>query len=160
VIRRATDADLDGLAALLADAVDGGASLNFVRPFGVAEARAWWRAQNGGEVWVADGGGTVTGTVTLLREAKPNGRHRGEILKLIVHRSARGRGLGRRLLATAERSAAASGVTLLLLDTESGSAAEHLYASAGWTRYGVVPGYAADPHGVPRDCSFFYKVLR
>jgi ribosomal protein S18 acetylase RimI-like enzyme len=76
-----------------------------------------------------------------------------------VHRRARGRGLGRELLATAERAAAAHGLTLLLLDTETGSAADHLYRAAGWTCYGVVPGYAADPHGTPRDCSFFYKEL-
>jgi hypothetical protein len=45
------------------------------------------------------------------------------------------------------------------LDTETGSVAEDLYLTAGWTRYGIVPDYAADPAGVPRDCSFFYKRL-
>ena len=158
VIAPRRDSDLDGLAALLADAVDGGASLNFVHPFTAAQARAWWRGQHD-ETWVARDGGGITGTVTLIREHKPNGRHRGEIVKLIVHRRARGQGLGRRLLDTAERAAAAHGLTLLLLDTETGSAADHLYRAAGWTRYGIVPGYAADPHGTPRDCSFFYKEL-
>ena len=65
----------------------------------------------------------------------------------------------RRLLATAEHAAAAHGLTLLLLDTETGSAADHLYRAAGWTRYGIVPHYAADPDGTPRDCSFYYKEL-
>lgn len=152
------DGDLDGLAALLADAVDGGASLNFVHPFTAADARAWWTGQQD-RTWVARDGDGIAGTVTLIREHKPNGRHRGEVVKLIVHRRARGRGLGRELLATAERAAADDGLSLLLLDTETGSAADHLYRAAGWTCYGVVPGYAADPHGTPRDCSFFYKEL-
>jgi hypothetical protein len=46
-----------------------------------------------------------------------------------------------------------------MLDTETGSVADTLYERAGWTRYGVVPAYAADPSGVPRPCSFFYKPL-
>ena len=46
-----------------------------------------------------------------------------------------------------------------VLDTETGSAADHLYRSAGWTRYGIVPGYASDPAGALRDCSFYYKRL-
>jgi GNAT superfamily N-acetyltransferase len=77
----------------------------------------------------------------------------------MVHQAARGRGLGRALLATAERAAAASGVTLLLLDTATGGAAERLYQAAGWTRFGVVPGYATDPDGKLEDSSFFYKRL-
>jgi len=69
------------------------------------------------------------------------------------------RGLGRALLRTAEQGAAAAGLTLLVLDTVAGSPADHLYGSAGWTRYGVVPGYAADPSGVLEDVSFYYKRL-
>ena len=74
-------------------------------------------------------------------------------------RTQRGQGLGRRLLRVAEDEAAATGITLLMLDTETGSAAETLYATSGWQRYGVVPDYAADPAGVPRDCSFYFKRL-
>jgi ribosomal protein S18 acetylase RimI-like enzyme len=158
VIAHRRDDDLDGLADLLTDAVDGGASLNFVQPFGPADARAWWQERHD-ETWVARDGDGIAGTVTLIREDKPNGRHRGEIVKLIVHRRARGRGLGRRLLATAEHAAAAHGLTLLLLDTETGSAADHLYRAAGWACYGIVPRYAADPDGTRRDCSFYYKEL-
>ncbi|GII96123.1 GNAT family N-acetyltransferase [Sinosporangium siamense] len=158
-------ASVGGLADLFADAVEGGASLGFVAPFGRKEAAAWWRGQEAAVaagtllVWASHDGHRVTGVVGLTLSPKPNGRHRGEIVKLMVHRAARGRGLGRALLSTAERAAAEGGVSLLLLDTETGSVADRLYGAAGWTRYGVVPAYAADPGGVLRDCSFYYKQL-
>jgi ribosomal protein S18 acetylase RimI-like enzyme len=152
-----------GLADLLVDAVTDGASLGFLAPLDAGEAARWWwtheRAIAEGDrlVWVRRGAGRIDATVTLVFDRLPNGRHRAHIVKLIVHRDARGRGLGRELLGVAEHAAAAAGSTLLMLDTETGSAAEHLYRSAGWTCYGVVPGYATDPSGVPQDCSFFYK---
>jgi GNAT superfamily N-acetyltransferase len=97
--------------------------------------------------------------VSLALEGKPNGRHRGEVVKLMVRRDSRGRGLARALLTTAEDAAVRAGLTLLLLDTATGSAADHLYRDTGWTRYGVVPGYAADPAGSLEACSFYYKQL-
>ncbi|MBG0815460.1 GNAT family N-acetyltransferase [Planomonospora sp. ID82291] len=151
------------LAGLLADAVDGGSSLGFLAPLDRDAAAVWWRdrepavADGSLAVWVSRGAGGVDGTVGLAFEGRANGRNRAEVVKLMVHRRARGRGLGRGLLAAAERAAAEAGATLLLLDTETGSAADHLYGAAGWTRYGVVPDYAADPAGSLRDCSFYYK---
>ena len=110
-------------------------------------------------VWAHRGPGGITGTVSLAYADKPNARHRAEVVKLAVHRTERGRGLGRKLLATAEDAATAAGISLLLLDTETGSAAEHLYRSAGWQRYGVVPRYAAGPEGELKACSFYFKAL-
>jgi len=156
------DAAVPELAAMLAEAVAGGASLGFREPFRHDDATAWWRgALAGGRqtVWVARDGDGIIGTVTLVYPEKPNAAHRGEVVKLMVRPSARGRGLGRMLLATAEAAAVEAGLTLLMLDTETGSPAERLYESAGWTRYGIVPGYAADPAGTPQPCSFFYKRL-
>ncbi|MEU9981000.1 GNAT family N-acetyltransferase [Streptomyces sp. NPDC050856] len=156
----------DGLAALLVDAVDSGASVGFLAGLGRADAAAWWRdvagevERGGRSVWAAYGAdGRVHGVVTLVRAAAPNQPHRAEISKLLVHRDARGRGLGGRLLAAAERAAAEEGRTLLVLDTESGSGAERLYRAAGWTRAGSVPGYALDPSGVPRPTTYYYKAL-
>lgn len=154
---------IEGLAALLVDVVAGGASLGFLTPFGQGAAAAWWRTRQAAMadgsliVWVAAGPGGVTGTVSLAPESKPNGRHRAEIVKLMVRHEARGRGLARALLATAEDAAVRTGATLLLLDTATGSAADHLYRATGWTQYGIVPGYAADPAGTLEDCSFYYK---
>jgi GNAT superfamily N-acetyltransferase len=156
---------VDRLAEVLVDVVDGGASVGFRAPFDRAEAAAWWRSRQAAVdhgsllVWAAEEPAGIVGTVSLIREPKANGSHRAEIVKLMVHRAARGHGLGRALLTTAESAAAAAGATLLLLDTVTDSPAERLYQSAGWTRYGIVPDYATDPAGTYEDCSFFYKSL-
>jgi ribosomal protein S18 acetylase RimI-like enzyme len=100
---------------------------------------------------------SVVGTVSLAYAEKANARHRADLVKLVVLRAQRGQGLGRRLLRIAEDEAEATGVSLLMLDTETDSAAEALYRTGGWERYGIVPDYAADPAGVPRDCSFYYR---
>lgn len=158
-------AALPALADLLVDSVAGGASVGFLAGLDRAAATAWWRsraaavADGSVVVWIAGDAAGARGTISLAYPDKPNARHRAEVVKLAVHREARGRGLGRRLLAAAERAAAEAGATLLLLDTETASAAERLYEAAGWVRYGVVPDYAAGPEGVLKDCSFFYKRL-
>jgi GNAT superfamily N-acetyltransferase len=154
------------LAELLADTVAGGASVGFLAPCGRAEAAGWWRERADAMVYgrlavwaaVADTG-RVLGTVSLDRPDKPNSRHRAELVKLMVHRTARGQGLGRRLLTTAEDAAAAAGITLLHLDTETGSPAEQLYRSAGWTRAGVIPDYALSPAGELRPTTLYFKRL-
>ncbi|CAL9646956.1 Acetyltransferase [Streptomyces sp. enrichment culture] len=155
-----------GLGDLLADTVDGGASVGFLAPLDRARAVAWWRERSSAVadgrlvVWVAyEEPGRVLGTVGLALPDKPNSRHRAELVKLMVHRTARGRGLGRRLLTVAEEEAAARGVTLLHLDTETDSPAERLYRSAGWTPVGAIPDYAADPGGVLRPTTIYYKRL-
>ncbi len=155
------------LADLLTDTVDGGASVGFLAPLDGAAAVAWWTercaAVAGGRltVWTAsEEPGRVLGTVSLALPAdKPNSAHRAELVKLMVHRAARGKGLGRRLLAVAEEAAAADGITLLHLDTETGSPAEHLYRTSGWTEVGAIPDYAADPGGVLRPTTIYYKRL-
>ncbi|MEU3336930.1 GNAT family N-acetyltransferase [Streptomyces sp. NPDC006668] len=158
-------ARVEELADLLVDTVDGGASIGFLAPLDRAQALAWWKERVAGvaagrlAVWAARDGGRTLGTVSLAFPDKPNSRHRAELVKLMVHRDARGRGLGRTLLTTAESAAAAEGVTLLHLDTETDSLAERLYDTAGWTRVGAIPDYAATPDGVLRPTSIYYKRL-
>ncbi|MDI3422829.1 GNAT family N-acetyltransferase [Streptomyces luteolus] len=158
--------DLNGeFTDLLLDIVHGGNSLGFLAPLDRAEAETWWR----GRAAEVDGGGLlliavrqegrVVGTVGVDLVDKANGRHRAEIVKLMVHSSARGLGLGRTLLTAAERVAAERGVTLLVLDTETGSTAEGFYAASGWTRVGTIPDFAADPQGTLRPTTLFYKQL-
>ncbi|MBD0711972.1 GNAT family N-acetyltransferase [Streptomyces sp. CBMA291] len=155
-----------GLAALLVDAVDDGASVGFLAPLDTATAASWWRgaadeaAEGSREVWVAPGpDGSLAGVVTLVRGGTANGRHRGEVSRLLVHRSARGRGLARTLLAAAEAHATATGLTLLVLDTRTDSPAERLYQGTGWTAAGTIPDFAADPTGVLRATTLYYKRL-
>lgn len=154
---------VEELADLLADVVDGGASVGFLAPMDRAEAASWWRGRAAEvaagrlAVWVAYDGGRTVGTVALAFPGKPNSRHRAELVKLMVRRDARGQGVGRRLLTTAERTAAGAGITLLHLDTETDSPAEHLYRTAGWTRAGVIPDYATSPAGVLRPTTLYYK---
>ncbi|MFD9379629.1 GNAT family N-acetyltransferase [Streptomyces sp. NPDC059999] len=164
-----TPADLaayrDELADLLVAVVAGGSSLGFLTGLDRAGAAAWWdgllpAVEDGSlALWISRDGadGPVDGTVGWYRESKPNGRHRAEVRKLMVHPAARGRGTGRALLAEAERAAARAGVVLLFLDTETGSGAEQVYRSAGWTEVGTIPDYATDPHGRLRPTTLFYK---
>ncbi len=169
VVHRLTGDELharvEQLADLLVDTVESGASIGFLAPFDRAEAVAWWKERAAGvaagqfAVWAAHDGDRVLGTVGLAFPDKPNSRHRAELVKLMVHRDARGQGLGRRLLSTAEQAAADAGITLLHLDTETDSLAEHLYTAAGWTRIGAIPDYAAAPDSVLRPTSIYFKKL-
>lgn len=158
---------VDELADLLVDTVDGGASIGFLAPMDREAAVAWWKeradavASGQWAVWTAHDGRRTVGTVSLVFPFpdKPNSRHRAELVKLMVHRDTRGHGLGRRLLDLAEEAAVEAGISLLHLDTETDSPAERLYGSAGWIRAGVIPDYAADPAGVLRPTTLYYKRL-
>jgi ribosomal protein S18 acetylase RimI-like enzyme len=103
--------------------------------------------------------GDVVGTVQVVLAVPPNQPHRAEIAKLLVHRSARRRGIAQLLMERAEAEARAEGKTLLVLDTVTGDSAERLYERLGWTRVGVIPGYALYPDGRPCDTTVFWKAL-
>lgn len=150
------------LAPVLIDTVASGASVGWVEPPTPEEATAWWSAlfaDTDAETWVARDGGRVLGTITLVREAKRNGPHRAEVIKLMVHRDARGRGIAPALMAALEEYAAAQGLTLLVLDTETGSLAESLYTRWGWQTVGGIPGYAIRPSGAVGGTTIMYKQL-
>src|SRR5262245_9029029 len=121
-VRRATSHDRPGLAEVLVDCVEGGASVGFMHPFGRDEAESFWAralAADDRVVLVAEEGSTITGTVQVVLAMPPNQPHRGEISKMLVHRSARRRGVGEALMRAAEDEARAAGKTLLVLDTAS-----------------------------------------
>ncbi len=101
----------------------------------------------------------IVGTVQVITAMPPNQRHRGEVAKLLVHRSARGKGVAEILMRHAEKMAREAGKELLTLDTVVGEAAERLYQRLGWTRSGVIPYYALMPDGKPCDTVFFWKRL-
>src|SRR5580765_97943 len=158
-------AQLDGLAAVLADCVAGGASVSYMAPFTHEQARAAFEVvasdvEAGRRLLLAAfADGTVVGTVQVILALPPNQPHRGEIAKLLVHRSARRRGIAALLMERAEAEARAEGKTLLVLDTVTGDNAERLYARLGWSRVGVIPNYALFPDGRPCDTTVFFKTL-
>ena len=158
-------AQLDGLAGVLADCVAGGASVSFMAPFSHEQARAVFEAmaaevdQGRRLLLGAFDDGQVVGTVQVILALPPNQPHRAEIAKLLVHRSARKRGIAQLLMEQAESEARAEGKSLLVLDTVTGDAAERLYARLGWTKAGVIPGYALYPDGRPCDTTIFWKTL-
>ncbi|HEX8663721.1 MAG TPA: GNAT family N-acetyltransferase, partial [Beijerinckiaceae bacterium] len=91
-------------------------------------------------------------------DVPPNQPHRGDVKKLLVHRRARGRRLGRALMEALEAEARRRSLTLLTLDTAS-EAAERVYEGLGYTRAGVIPGYALWPEGGLCDTTLFWKSL-
>jgi GNAT superfamily N-acetyltransferase len=154
------------LVDLLADAVAHGASVNFVQPLARETAAAWWdgalrsHAQGERVLFAALKDERVVGSVQLILAGQPNQAFRADIGKLLVRSDCRRQGIGAALMQAAEAEAARIGRTLLTLDTETGSDGERLYQRLGWTRFGIVPGYATTADGSRRaDCSFFYKVV-
>lgn len=141
------------LAGLLHACVHAGAAVNFVLPFPMAEAEAFWRAKvlppaarGGRSVLLACEGDRVVGSVQLDMDMPPNQPHRGEVTKLLVHPDCRRRGHARALMTALEREARARGRRLITLDTRSGDAAQPLYASIGYRAVGEIPGYSLDSH--------------
>ena len=156
---------IGSLVELLQDVVEDGASVGFLPPLSEADARAYWEtvraAIAGGarRLIVAEEGERVLGAVQLDLPAMPNARHRGEVMKLIVHRLARRRGVGRALMQALEQTAAALNRTLLVLDTRRGDAAEQLYTSLGYRQAGVIPRYAMSARGTLDDTVYMYREL-
>jgi ribosomal protein S18 acetylase RimI-like enzyme len=160
-----TAADLTDLHALLRDVVAGGASIGFMLPLAEPEIAAFWSGVMAGvasgqrRVFVARDAGRIVGSVQLALAPQPNGRHRAELQKLLVHRSHRRRGLGAALLRAAETAALAHGRTLIVLDSGATGNALGLYDRGGYTRVGVIPRFAADPDGPLIDTVVYYKEL-
>lgn len=156
---------LDDLAEILVACVRGGASVNFMLPFGPAEARAFWgslapRIEAGHIVLLgAETDGRLIGTVQLQLAMQPNQTHRADLAKLLVHPDARGRGIAAALIAAIEAEAASLGRTLITLDTITGSTADRLYRRLGYVAAGAIPDYARMPDGPLAETTLFYKRL-
>jgi GNAT superfamily N-acetyltransferase len=151
------------LAEVLVDCVDGGASVNFMAPYGLEAAQPFFagvvRSVERGEriLLAAFEGERLVGTVQLVTAMPPNQPHRAEVAKLLVHRSARGQGVAAQLMTRLEQIARELGRTLLTLDTVTGSNGDRLYRRLGWTSAGVIPNYALFPDGTPCNTTIFWK---
>ncbi|HTH78137.1 MAG TPA: GNAT family N-acetyltransferase [Ramlibacter sp.] len=166
-IRRITDADeneINGLADVLVDCVESGASVSFMQPMTRDKALRFWRgvAQSASReervLLVAEEKGRVLGTVQVVLEQPENQPHRGDVSKMLVLSSQRKRGLGEALMRAAEAAAVECGKTLLVLDTAN-DAAMRLYERCGWQRVGTIPDYALLPQGGYCDTVYYYKRL-
>jgi GNAT superfamily N-acetyltransferase len=159
------DPQIDELAGVLIDCVEGGASVSFMHPLPRDRAVAFWRrvAQGvaAGEraLLVAEDARGLCGTVQLVLDQPENQPHRADLSKMLVHRRARRQGLGTALMRAAEATARECGKTLLVLDAVTGGEAERLYARLGWERVGAIPGYALMPHGGLCSTTVYYRNL-
>ncbi|MDX2139362.1 MAG: GNAT family N-acetyltransferase [Chloroflexota bacterium] len=166
--KRLTGADVqqheDSLMELLRDSVAHGASVGFLPPLDEAINRRYWakvaRDVEAGErvLIIAQRDGQVVGTAQLGLAMYPNGRHRAEVQKVLVHSTQRRQGIGQALMVQIEQEARALGRTLLVLDTLVDGGAEALYERTGYMRLGVIPQFALH-EGVLCGTVVYYKVL-
>ncbi len=160
-----SSADHAALVALLRDSIENGASVGWVLPIGDGDIERFWdnvaRDLGAGDraVLVVREAGTIIASVQLEFAGKPNGRHRAEVQKMLVHSTHRRKGLGRELMLRAEALARERGRSLLVLDTESSSAGQRLYASVGFSVAGEIPNFAIGTMGGWTPTTYMYKLL-
>jgi ribosomal protein S18 acetylase RimI-like enzyme len=158
--------ELQKLAALLQDAVVSGASIGFLPPLTDEDAIKYWQevaAALGTPhriLLIAQIDQIIVGTVQLDMASRPNGNHRAEIVKLMVHSSYRSQGIGQALIKAIESEAQQAGRTTLILDTREGDPSEHIYAKLGYNRAGTIPEYARSADGTLHTTMFMYKLLK
>jgi GNAT superfamily N-acetyltransferase len=164
-LRAVGEAEVEGLATLLIDCVEGGASVSFMHPLTRERAVMFWRRVGQGvaagerALLVAEDEQGLCGTVQLIFDLPENQPHRADLVKMLVHRRARRRGLGTALMRAAEATARECAKTLLVLDAVTGGDGARLYERLGWVRVGEIPGYALMPRGDPCSTTFYYREL-
>jgi ribosomal protein S18 acetylase RimI-like enzyme len=165
-LREVDDAQVDQLADVLIDCVDGGASVSFMHPLTRDRALAFWRhvaegvAAGQRALLVAEDGQGICGTVQLILDLPENQPHRADVCKMLVHRRARRKGLGAALMRAAESTARECGKTLLVLDAVTNGDAGRLYERLGWKKVGDIPNFALMPNGDPCSTTYYYRDLK
>lgn len=158
-IKILSDGTIDELAQLLIDTVNDGASIGFLTPMCKDKARNYWLnvLDNGIYLFVAKVCGEVVGTIQLRRCLTENGRHRGEVCRLMVNPNLRGRGIGKSLLSIVEDKARTLDISLLILDAREGDISNALYRSFGFVDCGKIPNYALSINGELDATVIYYK---
>jgi GNAT superfamily N-acetyltransferase len=157
---------IDELATVLIDCVEGGATVGFMVPITRDRAVSFWRriAQGVAEgkrvLLIAEDESGVCGTVQLILDLPDNQPHRADLSKMLVHRRSRREGLAAELMRAAEAAALESGRTLLVLDAVTDGDAARLYERLGWVRVGKIPEYALMPEGGLCGTTYYYRQLR
>ncbi|WP_337023461.1 MULTISPECIES: GNAT family N-acetyltransferase [unclassified Pantoea] len=156
---------LAALTEVLQGCVADGASVGFIDAGDRAAMERFWQdkiyslASGDNQLLVAWQQGVIVATVMIGFSAMPNGRHRAEVSKLLVHPRARRQRIARRLMQQAEQLAVEQGKTLLVLDTRSGDVATQLYLSMDWQIAGSIPLYAESTEGALDATTVMYKVV-
>lgn len=157
--------ELSALCEVLRACVADGASVGFIDAADSEAIARFWQemvysiASGDRQLLVAREAGGIVATVMVCYSGMPNGRHRAEISKLLVHPQARRQGIARQLMQQAEALAQRGGRSLLVLDTRSGDVASDLYLSLGWQIAGAIPFYAESTEGLLEATTLMYKKL-
>ncbi|WKX27540.1 GNAT family N-acetyltransferase [Tatumella ptyseos] len=161
-----TDEDLMQLTALMQEAVSLGASIGYTDAVGQIEAMThYWQQQNQAmaqgtvQFYCARHEEQLIGIIGLELCAKHNGKHRGEIFKLIVGEAWRRRGIAKKLMQAAVDGATQLGLTLLVLDTRTEDFTVAFYQSLGWSIAGEIPYYAQSTSGEYQATTVMFRTL-
>ena len=111
---------VNDLTRILRDAVASGVSLGFMTPLDERALQRYWQhtiaqVEAGERILLVARAedGALVGSAQLHLTATPNARHRAEVQKVCVLRSARGQGIGTQLMLAIEEEARGN-VSLLL----------------------------------------------
>ncbi len=150
------------LSELLIQVVGDGASIGFLPPLKIEEARSYWEGvlQSDCILFIAKVNQEIAGTVQLHLCMKENGRHRAEVAKLMTQPGFRRMGIGRQLMEVLEDKAKGDGRTLLVLDTREGDPSNRLYQAMGYVEAGKIPNYAKSANGDYHSTVYYYKELK
>ena len=156
---------IEELATVLIDVVEGGATVGFMMPITRERAVSFWRrvaedvAAGKRLLLVAEDESGVCGTVQLILDLPDNQPHRADLSKMLVHRRSRRQGVAAELMRAAEVAAREFGRTLLVLDAVTDGDAARLYERLGWVRVGEIPAYALMPEGGLAGTTYYYRQL-
>ncbi len=161
-VKSLTDKNLNDLAAILIGVINDGASVGWVDPPSIEEARTYWTGTIGGNNVLLCGfdGESIIATGQIELAGKANGRHRAEISKVLVLPSRQGEGLGRVMMTALEEIARREQRTLLHLDTNVDDTTNAFYQRLGWIAAGSIPDWALlGADGQLHGTTFYYKQL-
>lgn len=156
---------IEQLTKLLYRCVLGGASVGYTdAETQVDDMRNYWLSVNHSLstntfkliTTVIDG--QIVGVVGLELCTKPNGKHRGEICKLLVSPDHRHKGIAQQLMQKAEQIAWERGITLLTLDTITKGMTVSLYRFLGWQVSGEIPEFAQAVDGKFEATTIMFKL--
>ncbi|QCR33092.1 GNAT family N-acetyltransferase [Lysinibacillus sp. SGAir0095] len=152
---------IEELSELLIRVVEDGASIGFLPPLQLSDAKKYWENVLSPDVllYVAKKNNQIVGSIQLHLSAKPNGRHRAEIAKLMTDTNFRRNGIGRSLMKKAEEQAIQQGRSLIVLDTREGDPSNLLYTSMGYIEAGKIPNYAESSDGLFHSTVYYYKMI-